>query len=95
MDKMKMQEPGIQFKDLDGEKIFVKLGSNCEKIAANSLLQYTIELYGLFVQNNSKLSFLQMNVIEAKTQKICQIQRLQVPVRLITALRTGKMKWTW
>jgi hypothetical protein len=70
MEHMKRQVPTLQFKPFDSDKIYIKVSDKCEKIETKCLLQFSIEIYGAFYQNATKQSFLQMNVLEAKTKKL-------------------------
>jgi hypothetical protein len=62
--------PQLQMKVLNGDKIFLKLSKDCEKIVPNASLKYSIRIYGCYQQKATNTTFLQMEVHEVQMEKI-------------------------
>jgi hypothetical protein len=69
------QFPNLEFKAYDGAKIFIKTGKNCGEIKMNTELRVTIQVYGLFTQNTTGKTFLQMDIMEHQSQKFSFLNR--------------------
>lgn len=71
------QNPEFEFKKYTaGEKIYIKLRTDCAKIEVNGELQVSINVYGVFMQNATATAFLQMEIAEVQCKKISLLSKV-------------------
>ena len=80
----------FDFKELkDDERLFLKTGKDCGKIAPNCELTYCILVYGFFKKGDRK-AFLQMDICEHVTKKISLLEGAAAFTKKSSSLLSSK-----